>query len=141
MRNKQPLDIATAATQNSDRRMEFTLLQRTLLAAIIGQQGTAKVKVAINREVNDDDMGALWSIRRKIQPAPEETLPYMRNLGGNKNLDIEAMSLASKEVGARKIVLDGFESKLLKAFLSGWLKNDGSIADRDWAVPVIENCQ
>lgn len=142
MKNHNKLSIAEAATQKTlDRSIGMTLVQRVQVGGLIAQQTAAKVSKAIGHDANDDDMAALYSILRKIRATPAELVPFTRFFGGEKTLDVQQMIAQQETEVPLHARLDGFEARLLGQLLSGWLRNEGAIGDRDWATPVIEACK
>lgn len=134
-------DEATAATQiTGDRTIDLYFWHRVVLGAVLSRQSHASITKAIGREATDDDAVALYSIRRKTMVDPEELIGYQRNFGGQKQIDMDAIIAIGDKHGMRSVVLDSFERRLLRTFLNGWLKLEGSLADRDWALPVLEQC-
>lgn len=139
---KSNLSLAEAATQKtSDRSIGMTLIQRVQVGGLIAQQTSSKVSKAIGREATEDDMGALYSILRKVRATPEELSPFTRRFGGDKTLDTDGLIAAQTSEIRLHARLDGYEVRLLGALLAGWLRNEGAIGDRDWASPVIDACK
>jgi len=54
-------------------------------------------------------------------------------------IDVDALLNAPPAVSLT-VSLDSTEARLLKAFLTGWLKTEGALADRDWAEELIQAC-
>lgn len=106
-----------------------------MLGALLAQQNQSRITKYIGRDATEDDQVCIYSLLRKIRAEREEMAPYVRKFGGEQQLNMEAVH-AVNEVSQR--VLDGFEVKLLKSLLAGWLKTDAVIGDRDWATPVLE---
>lgn len=139
--SKTPHQLAVAATQNTDRRVTFTLFERVILAGLIGNQTTDTLTRIMKRELTEDEKVALYSIRRKIKVDPGILAPYTRKFGGDTLVDQGLIQALPPEVDCTKALLDGMEMRLLGAFISGWLREEGKLADRDWAEPVLEKCK
>ncbi len=125
------------ASKSINKAVALTLFQRIALTNIIGAQTHDKLRKCIGREISEDDSAALYSVRRKVRPSTDEIAPYFRSFGGDKTVDLAAVQQNGDKVDA---ALDTVEARLLKSFLSGWMKNEGSLADLDWAAEVMEQC-
>lgn len=121
----------------SDRQLKLTLLQRVCLGVLLSRQTGKTISVATGKEATDEDTAALYSVLRKVRCAPEDTAPYERRLGMETALDLSKVSVQS---GIKDFTIDGYEARVLRAFLSGWLKAEGTLSDRDWAEGIIESC-
>ena len=135
---KKAIDITRISAQRtSDRRLEFTMLQRAMLGALLGQQTGGKVSGYIGRPATEEDMHALYSALRKVRLSADEVAPFLQSFGVEKRLDLARIG-AKEET--QTITLDGGEARVLRAFLSGWLRADGALADRDWAEGILQAC-
>ena len=122
----------------SDRQVEFALIERVALANVIAVQTTDRLQKALGRAVTDEDVAALYSVRRRIKPEDSDLRPYTRVISGTEQIDYTAIRRAGGNPFTA--TMDGFEARVLKTFLLGWLKAEGSMADRDWAIPILDQC-
>ena len=137
------VDIATAATQRTDRKVQFSLYQRVIVGNLLGAQTAATLRKILGRDASDEEQAALYCIRGKVMVRPNaaEMARFTQRFGGEQRIDQMAlMQLPAEENGVRP-TLDGMEVRLLREFLSGWLKVDGSLADRDWLDGLVEQCR
>ena len=124
----------------SDRTVHFRVFARAGIASVIGSQTIPKLKTLFGRDVSEDDVSALSSVRRKIRlSAEEEALYSVRLPGGASGPSTEKLA-AAEDRDSADVMLDGVERRTLKQFLCGWLTLEGTIADRDWVDPVVEQC-
>lgn len=118
----------------SDRHLKLNLMQRVCVSSLLVRQTGKTISSAIGRAATDEDTAALYSVMRKVRCEPEELLPYQRRLGMETVLDLERVS---RHPGEQGFMIDGYEARVLREFLAGWLKNEGSLGDRDWLYPLI----
>lgn len=124
----------------TERTVQFSLYQRLAVANILGTQTQAKLRAVIGRDVTEDEVIALYSVRRKIRTTAEDLLPYSHRFAGDVKVDMGKIMGLPEETDAARVTLDSQEARLLKTFLQGWLKTEGALADRDWAQPLLDRC-
>lgn len=119
----------------SDRQLKLTLLQRVCLGGLLSRQTAKTITQATGKETTEEDTAALYSVLRKVRCVPDELAPYERRLGMETALDL---SKVAAHPGITDFMIDGYEARVLRALLSGWLKAEGTLADRDWVTPIID---
>lgn len=130
---RKQLDAATAATQNGVR-LFLNMGQRFRIATIIGKQTNDTLKRLLERDIAEDDVDALYSVRHKLKIAPSNLAQYQKGFGGDIRIDIDRMDESDTE----QFPLDSMEARLLGSLLRQWLKKEAAIIERDWAACVIE---
>ncbi len=125
-------------SNTSDCQLKLTLLQRVCLGGLLARQTGRTISAATGKEATDEDTAALYSVLRKVRCSPEETAPFERRLGMDTAVDLSKIAV---QAGIKDFTVDGYEARMLRSFLSGWLKADGTLSDRDWASGIIEQCQ
>ncbi len=119
----------------SDRQLKLTLLQRVCLGGLLSRQTGDKISVMIGRKATDDDLSAVYDIVCKVRCQPEEILPFQRRIGADTLLDLDKVA---KEGTSVIVAFDGHQRRLICTFLTAWLRTEGSMGDRDWALSITQ---